>query len=105
MVAVFGGEFSLDLEAWNPEDGTVTTLATLPSDAQNRVSSQLISINGNTELLMFGGYSAQGSKYHNDIWKYSSATNSWIMVSQMTRQKSSFVILPVKDSFCNAKDN
>ena len=97
LVAVFGGYYSSGLEVWNPEDGTVTTLADLdlPSGAKTRISSQLKSINNNTEILLFGGYSDNGAVYHDNVWKYSFNTNSWAKVAKMSGPKSSFVLSPV----------
>ena len=99
LVAVFGGQYSSDLEAWNPEDGTVTSLADLQINNESLRSTQLIPINDNTELLMYGGYS-RSDQYHDDVWKYSSATNSWAKVSKMSGTKSSLVVLPLEDDFC-----
>ena len=99
LVAVFGGFYSSGLETWNPEDGTVTTLAQIPSVIKTRISSQLISINNNKELLLFGGYSKSSTIYHDDVWKYSVTSNSWTNMKNMSGPKSSFTILPIQN--CN----
>ena len=94
-VAVVGGQYSSDLEAWNPEDGKVTTLAQLPPNTRTLFSPKLVPINDSTELLMYGGNS------RSEIMKYSSLKNSWEKVKSMLGPKSSLVVLPVDDLSCD----
>jgi hypothetical protein len=96
LVAIIGGYNSSVLEAWNPKDGTVRTLAQLPSNTKKLISSQLIAINNNEELLLYGGYSKNDTKYLDDIWHYTFANNTWIKVSTMSGPKSDVVVLPVE---------
>jgi hypothetical protein len=102
-VAIFGGRYSLGLEVWNPEDGTVTTLEPLPSSIENLASSQLISINDNNDLLLYGGYSGEykNMKYHDEVWRYTSADDTWTKVATMLGPKSSFVVLPLENIECD----
>jgi hypothetical protein len=94
-VAVVGGRYSSDLEAWNPEDGKVTTLAQLPPNNHTLYSPKLVPINDGSELLMYGG------NYRSEIMKYSSLKNSWEKVKSMLGPKSSLVVLPVENLSCD----
>jgi len=106
LVAVFGGSYATDLEAWDPIDNSVINLATLDYNKNKNskyfeqlVSTQLVPINDFTELLMYGGYS-NAYEYHNTIWKYSSNNNQWTNFSKMHTQKSSMSVLSVKNNLC-----
>jgi hypothetical protein len=102
LVAIVGGEFSSSLEAWNPQDGSVTKLADLPTISNSIENSQLISINNKTELLLYGGYAIHnGSEYyHDEIWNYKSGTNKWSELKKMWKPRYSFVVLPVLNLAC-----
>ena len=80
LVAIIGGLFSdqKGMEIWNPRTNTVDLLwDVIPPEVDGSLGlqdSQVVSLKGGQELLMYGGY--QGS-YQDGIWKYVAADDTW----------------------------
>jgi hypothetical protein len=92
LVAAAAGEYSSGLEIWNPQDGSVTELANFASDQKLR-HSQLLPINHQSDLLLYGGHSGV-------IWKYTYASNIWEEIGKLIGTKSNSVALPVGNMKC-----
>ncbi len=97
LVAIIGGANSPGMEVWNPMDGSVNILSRkIPSEVgkfSGLVSSQVISVNGGKELILYGGF-VSGS-YKGGIWKYNVEANSWTKVGTMLKRRYEHVVLPV----------
>lgn len=104
LVAVAGGrnDGSKGLEVFNPRDGTVTVLSeVLPQEemTDNQLqNAHMMSINGGTELLIYGGY--DGFTTVDDIWKFTLADNKWTKVGQMIVPRDDHFVLEVTGFSC-----
>lgn len=93
-----GGEKAQGMEAWNPETGEVTTIASkLPQESVSTGFGhfQLISLNYQTELVFIGGYNYGAKTQIADVWLFKYPINSWNKVGQLSAsfiQHSSFLV-------------
>jgi len=60
----------------------------------------MISVNGNTELVIFGGYSDLVSDYVKDIWKYTYPTDTWKIIGAMNNPRADMLTFIVEDIEC-----
>ncbi len=82
VVTIIGGVEG-GMELWNPQTKTVELLWDVipPEDGgtSGLFASEIVILKGGQELLLYGGYhgSDPSGTYHNGIWKYISANNTW----------------------------
>ncbi len=96
LVAVAGG-FAQGMEAWNPIDDSVKTL-TSEFPLYSGEYPQMISVNGNTELIFYESSASVGNPQ--GIWKYSLLTGNWTKIGAMLFLRGSFSVLPVDGVSC-----
>jgi hypothetical protein len=96
LVAIAGG-FSQGMEAWNPVNDSVVTLTTEFPLSSIEVP-QMISVNGNTDLIFYESSASAGNPQ--GIWKYSSSTGNWTKIGAMLFPRGSFSVLPVDGVSC-----
>ena len=87
------------MEVWNPVEGTVEIIVdNLPQQAQYRYcGAKMISINNNTELVFFGGWS---SNYVTQIWKYKYHSNVWELLGNIQQGREDALVFQVKGLDC-----
>ncbi len=89
------------MDVWNPMDMTVNTIIDEMPMESGRSSplsrSQIITLNNNTELIIFGGSSGGEIK---EIWKYKTQNNSWELLGQMQTPRSDFQVVLVTRTEC-----
>jgi hypothetical protein len=95
LVAMAGGTAN-GMEVWNSANGSVSTLnSTFPWVG---ASPQMISVNGNSELILYESAFSSGSP--KGIWKFSQVTNSWTKLGEMLQARGYFSALPVEGVSC-----
>ena len=103
VIVVAGGIHvnSKGMEMWNPNDHTVTLLATLlPNESEKSLGlnhAQLVPIKGGSEMLMYGGW--QGD-YQDGIWKFNLAEGSWDLHGKLLRAREEHAVLPISGIMC-----
>ncbi len=96
LVAVAGG-IAQGMEAWNPIDDSVKTLTSeFPLIASEY--PQMISVNGNTELIFYESSASDGNPQ--GIWQYSTLTGNWTKIGDMLFSRGSFSVIPVDGVSC-----
>ena len=104
LVVIIGGGNSAGMEVWNPMDGTINILSKkIPSEVgkfSGLVSSQVISVNGGKELILYGGFVS--GTYKGGIWRYSVEANSWTKLGAMLKRRYEHVVLPVIGIECQS---
>ena len=84
------------LEAWSPVHGTTSILSEFHPDEEGALfplrSSQMISINDGSELLMYGGFNGNGLQ---SIWKFTLVDNTWAKTGSLPAPKFGHEVLPV----------
>ena len=60
--------------------------------------AQLISINGGTELLLYGGHKPTG--YSDEIWKFTISTKTWELVAKMFQKRAEHIVFPIASITC-----
>jgi hypothetical protein len=98
LVAIAGGT-SAGIEVWNPMDGSVKTLNSTFPLTDYGYNSQMMAVNGNTELIFFESCSSIGEP--KGIWKFSQVTNAWTKIGEMLTSRSMFSALPVEGVSCS----
>ena len=87
---------SRGMEAWNPADGSVQILSEVLPPEEGKFSgletSQLVSINGGSDLLLFGGW-AFNAYAEGGIWKFSTAGKTWTRLGDMLAQRAAHFVI------------
>jgi hypothetical protein len=86
---------------WNPVNGHIETIVNEMPIENGKVFSQqrasMLSINGNTELVLFGGWC---TNYINEIWKYKYESNSWEFLGNMQVFRANHLVIQVTGLEC-----
>ncbi len=77
---------------------TTTSFYNLFEFAAGLYDAQLLSINGGTELLLYGGHQPHGLS--NEIWKFTISTKTWELVAKMYKNRAEHVVLPISSFSC-----
>ncbi len=96
LVAVAGG-LAQGMEVWNVDEDSVKTL-TSEFPKYSGEYPQMISVNGNTELIFYESSNSVGNPQ--GIWKYSSSTSNWTKIGDMLFPRGSFSVIPVDGVSC-----
>ncbi len=73
-------------------------LSNLFEFAAGLYDAQLLSINGGTELLLYGGHQPKGLS--NEIWKFTISTKTWELVAKMYKNRAEHVVFPISSFNC-----
>ena len=83
------------IKSWS----TVSSMLPMESDTTSGLSySQLLSIKNGSELLLYGGQI--GNQIFDGIYKYMSASNTWLQVGKMKFPRAAHVVVPVQGLSC-----
>jgi hypothetical protein len=89
------------IDVWNPVDGTITTIVNeMPMEIGHTYpyhKSKLISVNKNTELVFFGGWS---DNYITEVWKYKYVGNQWELLGNIQTGREAHIVIPVTGMKC-----
>ncbi len=86
---------------WNPVNGHIETIVNEVPMEIGKGSSQrrarMLSINDNTELVLFGG---SCTNVMSEIWKYKYQSNSWEFLGNMQALRANHLVVPVTGLEC-----
>jgi hypothetical protein len=97
LVSVASGS-AAGIEVWNPADGSVKTLNSTFPLADGVYSSQMIAVNGSSELIFYESMGSLGNP--KGIWKFSQVNNAWTKIGEMLTSRGYFSALPVEGISC-----
>ncbi len=87
------------METWNTIEGTIEIIVNnLPQQAQYKYTgAKMISVNNNTELVFFGGWS---SNFVTQIWKYKYRSNTWELLGNLQQGREDALVFQVNGLDC-----
>jgi hypothetical protein len=87
------------MELWNTIDGTLQTIVdSLPQQVQYRYTgARMISVNKNTELVFFGGWS---TNFVTEVWKYKYDSNTWELLGSLQSAREDPLVMQVYGLGC-----
>jgi len=97
LIVIAAGEANPSgMEAWNPEDGSVTMLTPDFPKTYSYGTPAMISVNQGSNLIYYEAWDKGKG-----IYKYSVSSNTWTMIGEMLETRDDFNVLPVSGIKCD----